>query len=168
MSAAALAAECRLLLGAVAGPVLVIADRPRGLAAALAAAEVRVVTAPTPDCGEGPLPAGVRPGAAVVSFVGRPARPPQRQALLAGLRRVLAAGGPVVLLDHNRPRRWLRRAVAALGLLARGLPPRRARYPAARELQALGFTVTRLRFAAGERIQLVLAQLPVPGGDVRP
>lgn len=161
MSRAALAAECRRLLGAVAGPVLVIARRPRAFASALAAPEVSAVVAPTPRRGDWSLPPGTRPcGAAVVSFLGRAARPHERQTLLAGLRGLLPPGAPLVLLDHNRPRRWPRRALAALGLLAAGLPPRRARYPAARELQALGFPVVRLRLAAGERVQLVLALRP--------
>jgi hypothetical protein len=46
----------------------------------------------------------------------------------------------------------------ALPAPGRGLRPSRARYPAARELAALGFAVERLRLACGERVQLVVAR----------
>ena len=102
-------------------------------------------------------PAG-RPAGAIVVFVGAPAEPAGRQALLAGLRAELSPAAPLVLVDHNQPRRWCARALAALRLAAGGLPPARARYPAARELVALGFTVECLRLARGERLQLVRAR----------
>ena len=78
------------------------------------------------------------------------------------LRNRLPVGAPIVLLDHSQPRAPWRRAIGALHLAARGLWPSRARYPAARELAALGFTVERLRLACGERAQLVVARRPAP------
>lgn len=143
MTGASLAARCLALLGPVDGPVVVCGPSAGGLAAALAR---QVDTA------------GESPAAAVVAFVGTAASAGDRQALLAALRRRLAPQAPVVLVDHNQPRRLLPRLLGAALLLARGLPPARARYPAARELQALGFAVERLRLADGERLQLVLAR----------
>lgn len=146
MTAGRLAARCVALLGPVAGPVVIVAPRAPGLAAALAR-RVRVAAAETP-------------GAAVVVLLRTPARPAERQALLAGLRRRLAPGAPLVLVDHSQPcGRW-RRLAARLALARTGLVPARARYPAARELAALGFAVERLRLACGERVQLVAARRP--------
>jgi SAM-dependent methyltransferase len=101
--------------------------------------------------------------AVVVRFVGASPPAPARRALLAEVRRVLAPGGMVCGLDHNRPRRraaaW--RAVAAPPA-PRGRTPwarwRRLAYPTARELQTAGLVVETLRFAARERVQLVLAR----------
>src|SRR5262249_52340379 len=76
-------------------------------------------------------------------FRGAPAPPADRQAVLAGLGRRLAAGAPVVLLDDNQPRVWLRGLAAHAALAARGLGTARARCPAARELAALGFAIER-------------------------
>jgi len=70
----------------------------------------------------------------------------------------LASGAPVVVVDHNQPRTLARRAIGVLALAARGLSPKRARYPVAREVNAHGFTIERLRLADGERVQLVLAR----------
>jgi hypothetical protein len=95
-----------------------------------------------------------------VSFVGVDADPAARRALLDGVRRSLSPGAPLVLVDHNQPRRLVGRIIGVAMLLARGLSPSRARYPAARELAALGFTVERLRFEQGERVQLVAARVP--------
>jgi hypothetical protein len=128
-----LAARCRELLGAYDGALAVL-----GAGAT--------------------VPEGA--GAAVVSFVGAPADPTARQTLLGGLRRALPPGGPLVLIDHNQPRRLVARVLGAVALLLRGLSPARARYPAARELAALGFTVERLRLAEGERVQLIGARSP--------
>jgi hypothetical protein len=147
VSAARLAARAVALLGAPAGPVAIAAPRAARLAAALT---LRVALATGSDV----------PEAAVVALVGTPAAPAARQALLAGLRARLPAGAPLVLIDHNQPRRAWRRALGALRLALGGLSAARARYPAARELAALGFTVDRLRFACGERVQLVLARRP--------
>src|SRR5262249_48159828 len=96
--------------------------------------------------------------AAIVTFLGAAADPAARQTLLAGLRARLAADTPIVLIDHNQPRTWRRRVRGAVALAMRGLGPARARYPAARELAALGLEVVRLRLARGERVQLVLAR----------
>src|SRR5207253_1017999 len=83
-------------------------------------------------------------------------------AMLAALRNRLPAGAPLVLLDHSQPRALWRRAVGILVLAARGLAPSRARYPAARELAAIGFAVERLRLACGERVQMVVARRRPP------
>jgi hypothetical protein len=99
-------------------------------------------------------------GAAVVSFVGTRADPVARRTLLQRLRQTLPAGAPIVVVDHNQPRRMMARVFGWVALLSRGLPPLRARYPTARELAALGFVVERLRLAHGERVQLVMARVP--------
>jgi hypothetical protein len=141
VTAARLAARALALLGPVDGPVTVLCPGARRLGAALGAA-----------AGDAP------PSAAVVALLWTPARPSERQALLAALRGRLPGGAPLVLLDHNQPRAAWRRALGAALLAAAGLGPARARYPAARELAALGFAGERLRLAGGERVQLVLAR----------
>src|SRR5262249_26234913 len=114
---------------------------------------------------------GVIPAAAIATFLGASAGPAARQTVLASLRSCLLPGAPIVLLDHNQPRAWWRRAVGVAALALRGLPPARARYPGARELAALGLDVECLRLARGERIQLVVArrgaapELVVPSGS---
>jgi hypothetical protein len=145
VSAASLAVHCLELLGPPTGPVAVVASRTPRLAAALAA---RVT--PSRD--------GDRPAAAIVAFLGAVAAPTERQRVLHALRTRLPAGAPLVLIDHNQPRALARRVLGWLVLAAAGLGPARARYPGARELRALGFTIDRLRLACGERVQLVLAR----------
>ena len=140
-----LAARSLELLGPVEGRVAVLGCRPRRLAAAL---EERVPLAAADEAA----------AAAVITFLGASAVPAERQALLASLAGQLQAGAPVVLLDHNQPRTWWRRALGVATLALRGLGPARARYPAARELAALGLEVERLRLARGERVQLVAAR----------
>ena len=147
MRPARLAARALALLGPVTGPVAVVAPPAGRLAAALAAA--------TAIASDGALPA-----AGIVSFLGAPAHPADRQAALRALARRLPAGAPLVLVDHNQPRVLWRRGLGIVALAAARLAPSRARYPAARELAALGFTVERLRLACGERVQLVLARRP--------
>ena len=154
----ALAARCLALLGPPGGPIAIVGPR---------AARVTAVLPPqTPVASEGE-PAD----AAIATFLGAGDGPAARQAVLAGLRSRLSPGAPLVLLDHNQPRAWWRRAVGVIALALRGLPPARARYPAARELAALGLAVARLRLAHGERVQLVLArrggaaELVVPAGS---
>jgi len=154
VSRARLAAHALRLLGPVAGPVAVTA--PRRLRAHLAS---RLVAARDGDV----------PVAALVAFLGSRARPAARQALLAAVRDRLPASAPVVLLDHGQPRALWRRVVGAAVLALRGLGPARARYPAARELAALGFAVERMCLACGERVQIVLARRRPPStGDARP
>ena len=143
MSGARLAAHAVRLLGPVEGPVAVAA--PRRLAARLA---TRLA----------PARAGDVPAAAVVAFLGSRSGPAERQTLLAALRDRLPAGATLVLLDHSQPRALWRRALGVLDLAVRGLAASRARYPAARELAALGFGVERLRLASGERVQLIVAR----------
>ena len=95
---------------------------------------------------------------AVVVFLGAAPGPAKRQAALRAVERRLPPGAPLVLVDHNQPRALWRRALAVLQLAVRGLPAARARYPAARELGALGFAVERLWLDGGERVQLVRAR----------
>lgn len=145
MSPARLAARCLELLGPVAGPIAVDGARADSLAGRLGG------------------PAGVArdgetPAAAIVTFLRAPARPAERQSVLRSLQRRLPSGSPLLLVDHNQPRALWRRPAGMLGLMLAGLPPARARYPAARELAAQGFDVERLRLACGERVQLVLAR----------
>jgi len=145
VSPARLAARVRELLGAIPGPVVIACPKAARLGSALAARVRRA--------GDGEVAAG-----AVVVFLGAAARPDERQAALRELGRRLAPGAPLVLVDHNQPRARWRRALGVLDLAAHGLGPARARYPAARELAALGFAVERLRLASGERVQLVVAR----------
>jgi hypothetical protein len=140
VTAARLAARCVELLGAVEGPV------DLGAAGALAtplAARLRAARDGEPAA------------AAVCDFRAvRGDRPRRLDAVAARLR----SGAVLVVVDHNQPRAWWRRAIAAALLALRGLPPARARHPVAREAAAHGFAIERLRLAAGERVQLVLAR----------
>ena len=142
MTAARLAARCVELLDGVGGPIAVSA--PPDVVDALAA---RVAVARD----------GAVAGAVCVLLgtrVGESARAAAWDALAARL----ASGAPVVVVDHNQPRTLARRALGMLALAARGLPPERARYPVAREVNAHGFTIERLRLEDGERVQIVLAR----------
>lgn len=99
----------------------------------------------------------------VVSFLGDRARPGPRQALAAELVRVLAPGGMLVAVDHNRPRRG---GAALAAIVAPPRPPaltptgawRRLAYPTARELRGAGLAIESLRLAARERVQLIVAR----------
>jgi len=142
VTAARLAARCVELLDGVGGPIAVSA--PPDVTAALAA---RVPIAHD----------GAVAGAVYVLLrtrIDEPARAAAWDALAARL----ASGAPVVVVDHNQPRTLARRAIGVLALAARGLSPKRARYPVAREVNAHGFTIERLRLADGERVQIVLAR----------
>jgi hypothetical protein len=143
VTAARLAARCVELLGPAGGPVDV--EAAGTLAAALAA---RLAVA--------------RPGepvaAAVCDFRAERGTGADRIARLARIAARLPDGAPLVVVDHNQPRAWWRRVAGALLLVARGLPPRRARHPVATEVRDRGFAVEALRLAAGERLQLVLAR----------
>ncbi len=145
MNPARLAADAQALLGPVGGPVVIVAPRAPRLATALAAI--------VPRAHDGDVPA-----AALVALLGMPVDVGARQTILAALGRRLPPDGFLVLLDHNQPRTWRGRLMGIAGLAFRGLGPARARYPAARELAALGFRVERLRLACAERVQLVLAR----------
>jgi hypothetical protein len=140
-----LARRCLALLGPLSGPVAVAGPGTSRLRAALGA-EVAVARDDAPAA------------AAVVSFWGAAARPEDRRAVLLGVARRLPGGAPLVLVDHNQPRAVWRRAAALPALLLAGVGPARARYPAAREMQAFGFVVERLRLADGERMQLVVGR----------
>jgi hypothetical protein len=98
----------------------------------------------------------------VLSVVGCTLPAPERARMLAELAARLVAGGTLVVVDHNRPRRF----AAALGALAAaprvpGWSPRvrwrRLAYPTAREIQAAGLHVDKLALTAGERVQIVIA-----------
>ena len=145
MTPARLAAHCLALLDSRAGPIAVACPRAPRLHAALAAL--------TPVAGERDVPA-----AAVVAFLGAPAVPAERQATLRALGDRLERGAPLVLVDHNQPRRLWRRLIACIALAGAGFSPARARYPAARELAVLGFLIERLRLTPGERVQLITAR----------
>lgn len=81
-----------------------------------------------------------------------------RERLLERLHRALRADGVLVVVDHNRPRTWWLRLQNIAWCLARGVEPvKRPAYPVAREIQAAGFTDLSLRFALGERLQIVRA-----------
>lgn len=105
---------------------------------------------------------------AVVDFLETALAGPERAALLASTRRILAPGARVAIVDHNRPRR-LAAAVAALvgAPHVPGFGPsvrwRRLAHPAAREARDAGLVFAALRFAVGERVQVVLAT--EPAGD---
>jgi SAM-dependent methyltransferase len=98
-----------------------------------------------------------------LSFLGDDPTAPRRQAALRELRRALAPGGLLLVVDHNRPRG---RAQAFAALLRQprvsgrslGLRWRRLAYPVAREAHASGFTVDALRLALGERVQMIVAR----------
>ena len=145
MRPARLAAHCSALLGPLSGPVLLACPGAPHLAAALAA---RLAVARESET----------PRAAIVAFLGLAARPAERQRLLRAMQTALPPGAPLLLVDHNQPRGSWRRVAATVRLVAAGLGPARARYPAARELAALGLAVERLRLACGERVQLVEAR----------
>jgi hypothetical protein len=134
------------LLGPLDGPVVVAEP------GAWWAARIRLAGLRTADLVE------PKAAAALVSFVGARTSPEMRRRTLDALRARLPAGAPLVLVDHNQPRQWWRRAFAALLLVGRGLPPSRGRYPAARELDGAGFQVESLRLADGERVQVVLGR----------
>jgi hypothetical protein len=141
----ALAARCLALLGPLDGRIAVVGPR---------AARVTAALPPGTPLAGGDEP----PAAAIVTFLGARDGPTSRQASLASLRSRLAHGAPMVLVDHNQPRAWWRRVLGVVALAIRGFGPARARYPAARELAALGLDVERLRLACGERVQLVVAR----------
>jgi hypothetical protein len=128
-------------------------------AAAVIAGELGPLDAPWVEWGER-LPTERSP--IVLSLVGHRAPASERSAGLHALAAGLTPAGVAVVVDHNRPRRIL----AALGALVRwpwvpGSSPlarwRRLAYPTAREVQAAGLRVERLRLVAGERVQIVIA-----------
>jgi hypothetical protein len=147
VTTAGLAARCLAELGPIDGAIAV--DGTGRLARALAA--------------RGAAPGPVVAGACV--FLGDAADGATRGARLRELARRLPPGAPLLAVDHNQPRVWWRRGIGRVLLGLRGLPPSRARRSLAQDVVAAGFGLERLRLAAGERIQLVLARrLPGPPG----
>jgi hypothetical protein len=70
----------------------------------------------------------------------------------------LRDGATLLVVDHNQPRAWWQRWIGWVVLGLRGHGPARARRPTAVEVQAAGYAIERLRLAAGERVQLVVAR----------
>jgi hypothetical protein len=98
----------------------------------------------------------------VLSTVGYSVPAAQRILALTRIGDILAEGGTLVVVDHNRPRRRWDAFRALLGApWVPGVSParrwRRLAYPTACEMQAAGWHVQRLRLAAGERLQIVFA-----------
>ena len=143
MTAARLAARCVELLGAVEGPIAVVAP-PRVVDAVAA----RVLVANGNGAAAG----------AVCVLLGTRIDSAARAARWDALAARLAPGAPLVVVDHNQPRGPWRRLGGVLALAVRGQGPARARHPVAREVRDHGFTIERLRLHAGERVQLVLAR----------
>lgn len=143
MTAARLAARCVELLGTVDGAVAISAAGPMQTALAT---RVRAAAPGDPAV------------AACCVLVGERIDDEARRVRLAALAARLCDGAPLVVVDHNQPRAWWRRVFGALVLLAHGHAPERARHPVARAVQAAGFVVERIRFADGERVQLVVAR----------
>jgi hypothetical protein len=98
----------------------------------------------------------------VLSLVGHVAPETERTRTLAELVRLLGPDATLVVVDHNRPRRSWAACRALVGPpRVPGLWPatrwRRLAQTTARAVQRAGFTVDRLRFAARERVQIVIA-----------
>jgi len=142
VTAARLAARCVELLDGVGGPIAVSA--PPDVAAAVAAL--------VPIAHDGAV------AGAVYVLLGTRIDEPARAAAWDALAARLASGAPVVVVDHNQPRKLARRALGLLVLAAQGLPPERARHPVAQEVNGHGFTIERLCLEDGERVQIVLAR----------
>jgi hypothetical protein len=94
--------------------------------------------------------------AAVVWFALASPSSAVRRRLLVRLGDALRTDGTVLVVDHNTPRTWGRWLGNVGWCLRHGVEPiRRPAYPVARELQAAGFRDVSLRFAFGERLQIV-------------
>jgi len=129
----------------------------------LIAGELGTPAAPWIEWGEALPPPGSALRYVVLSMVGHAAPAAERTLVLVRIEGVLASEGTLVVVDHNRPRRsWAAFRALVGGPRAPGiwLPTRwrRLAHPTAREVQGAGFRVDRLRFAAGERLQIVIAK----------
>lgn len=101
-------------------------------------------------------------GATGVSLIGLDPSPEDRCQVFAALADALEPGSVLVVVDHNRPRRVSAalEALAGAPWVPGGTPGGRWRRLArltAREVQAAGFRVEKLRLVAGERVQVVVA-----------
>ena len=94
----------------------------------------------------------------VLSLLQEPGIPARRGEILAAAADRLVPTGHVLVIDHNRPRRWRARLPATVSLWWRGLSADRGTYPTAREIAANGFEVERLLLGRGERVQVVVAR----------
>ena len=104
----------------------------------------------------------VPPSPMVLNAVGRAIGTDERLRVLTALAAGFSPGERFAVVDHNRPRRLIAAVAAVLGPPAvpgrsLGARWRRLADPTARALQAAGFRVERLRLAAGERVQVVIA-----------
>jgi hypothetical protein len=127
------------------------------VAAELGASDVRWV-----EWGDLAPSAGTALPRIVLSAVGHAAPADERARVFRDLALAVVAGGVAVVVDHNRPRRLPAALVALVGApWVPGASPaarwRRLAHPTAREVQAAGFRVERMRFVAGERVQVVVA-----------
>ena len=98
----------------------------------------------------------------VLSAVGHAIDADERRQVLETLAATFSEGHTLVVVDHNRPRRFGAALAAAIGAPAvpGGSPAarwRRLADPVARAVQSAGFRVDRLRLVAGERVQVVIA-----------
>jgi hypothetical protein len=145
----------------------------RTAAAATIAAELGTTDTSWIEWNEAMPAAGADLQRVILSAVGHAASA-DRVDVLRQLASGLAPGAVAVVIDHNRPRRLLSALAAVVGApRLPGASPvgrwRRLAHPTARELQAAGFDVERLRFVAGERVQIVMATVAPPraGGSTR-
>lgn len=98
----------------------------------------------------------------VLSLVGYAAPDAERERLFAALATRIAPSRVLIVIDHNRPRRFAAALRALVGTpWLPGWSPaarwQRLAAPTARLVQAAGFRVEQLRLAADERIQIVAA-----------
>jgi hypothetical protein len=140
VTTAGLATRCLAELGPIGGAVVI--DGGGRLARRLAAT----------------VPSSGAPAAAICVFLDDRAAPEERRRRLAAVRARLVPGASLLAVDHNQPRTWWRRSIGWCALALRGHGPARGRRPLAVEVQQAGFAIERLRFAAGERVQLVRAR----------
>ena len=139
MTAARLAARCVDLLGAIAGPLAIVASPT-----------VRAAISVCHPVAEDGVAAGI------CVLTGEPVA--RRGVVLDAMAARLPEGAPLVVVDYNQPRTWWRRVIGAVTLALHGHSPARAREPVARDVQTHGFTVERLCLEDGERLQLIVAR----------
>ena len=102
-------------------------------------------------------------GQAALSLVELDPTPDERHRVFGALAAALVPERVLIVADHNRPRRMVDalRAIVARPLVPGSTPSerwQRLARPTAREVQAAGFRVERLRLVAGERVQIVVSR----------